>query len=303
MKPMNEERACAGALSKTAVIAALALAYVSYAAPAHGRFDRTALAARGAAAGGATVSCANGIDAIFVNPAGLASVGGLEAYADYAEPGLPAVSRETRLALGGGAGFASFGVGWYRLAGDAAGEDFIAAGAARTVVSGTQGSYIAIGASAVAGRAAASAPNPSSESEWTPVGADIGVIVRPLPVVSFGYAAGNLFDRDADDGGSGGWGRTVRWGFSYYWENAVTLSFARSASGGETAQHFGIAARAAVPVELIFGLSSGKASGGVRWTGRRLRACVAFVPGEPSGATWMISCEGTLKPSREAEWR
>jgi hypothetical protein len=249
------------------------------------------------------VSYADGADALFVNPAGLASIGGLEAYADYAEPASAPFARETRVALGGNAGFARFGLGWYRRAGDAAGEDCVAAGAARTLVAGTQGSYIAVGAAAVAGRTTGAAPGLGAGGGWTPVGADLGIIVRPLPVVSFGYAAGNVFDRDADAGDSGGWGRTVRWGFSYYWENAVTLSFARSASGGETAQHFGIVARTAVPVELIFGLSNGKASGGVRWTGRRLRACVAFVPGEVSGATWMISCEGTLKPSREAEWR
>ena len=300
MKPMNDECARAGVLSKTTILAAFALAHLSYAAPAYGRFDRTALTARATAAGGATVSCADGIDAVFVNPAGIASIGGLEAYADYAEPARPVFARETRFAIGGDAGFASFGLGWYRLAGDAVGENFIAAGIARTVVSGTQGSYIAIGASAVAGRAAS---EPRDGDEWTPVGADIGVIVRPLPVVSFGCAAGNVFDRDADAGDPGRWGRTVRWGFSYFWENAVTLSFARSASAGETTQHFGIAARAAVPVELMFGLSNGKATGGVRWTGGRLRACVAFAPGESSGPTWMISCEGTIVRSRENEWR
>ncbi len=290
-------------LSRALILAASALFPFTHSAPAHCRFERTALTARASAAGAATVSYADGADALFVNPAGLASIGGLEAYADYAEPASAPFARETRVALGGNAGFARFGLGWYRRAGDAAGEDCVAAGAARTLVAGTQGSYIAVGAAAVAGRTTGAAPGLGAGGGWTPVGADLGIIVRPLPVVSFGYAAGNVFDRGGDAGDGERWGRTCRWGFSYFWENAIVLSFARSTHAGTTSRHFGFSARAAVPVELMFGLSDGRATGGVRWTGARLRASVAFAAEEPSGVTWMVSCEGTIFASREGEWR
>ncbi len=290
-------------LSGAIFLCAIASIPLANAAPALARFDRAALAALSTAAGGATVACAGGAGALFVNPAGLVSIGGLESYADYAEPSAKAHARETRLAIAGNAGPAICGLGWYRLAGPLSSEDFIAAGAARTLLAGTQGSYIAIGAAAVAGRTGGAASPLEDGGEWSPASADLGIVVRPLPAISFGYAAGNLFDRGADDAGPLRWGRTARWGVSYFWENTIVLSIARSAVGGETKGHFGVSARAALPVELIFGLSDGDATGGLRWTGSRLRAGVSFANEGADGVTWSLFCEGVIFAARERDWR
>ena len=280
-------------------IAALPFAYGS---PAIARFERTDRTARSSAVGGAAVSFAEGAYALFVNPAGLASIEGLEAYADYAEPCEMPFAREMRLAIGGNAGFARCGLGWYRLDGENFGEDFLAAAVSRTLVAGTQGSYIAIGAAAVAGRSSGAAPEILNGS-WAPVSADVGIVIRPLPAFSFGYAAGNVFDRDADAADPLRWGRSTRWGASYFWENTITVSLARSSSGGVARGHFGVSARAAPPLELMFGLSDGRATGGLRWSGPRLRSSVAFAVEEETGGTWMVSFEGARAASRGSEWR
>ncbi len=247
--------------------------------------------------GGALVPFAEGPASVFVNPAGMAVITGLGAYADYAEPRRRAGAREMRFAAAGDAGPACVGLGWYRLAGGELDEDVVMAGAARTIVEGTPGSYIAVGASAVFGRASAGSGRPDGRTD-SGMSADLGVIVRPLPVLSFAYAAGNVFRADIGAGGRSGSGSS-RWGIAYFWENIFILSFARGTVDGETKQHFGVSARTAVPVELMFGLSGGEAGGGVRWNGKRFRAGVSFASHREGGATWMISCEGALFASRE----
>ena len=243
---------------------------------AQARFENASAVARSQAGGGAFVSLADDASALFVNPAGIGLAGPFAGYVDYAEPAGSAGARESRLAACMTAGKTSFGLGWYRQGRAAGSDNLFLAGAAYRLLEGTQGSLISLGANAAVGRAS---------GQWT--ACDVGVIVRPLPVISLAYAAGNVFGVDAGGGrAETPWRRVQRWGASYFWEDRVVLSFTEEHSAGRTIPHYGINVKTAVPVELMAGFSDGGASGGVRWTGARCGAVIAFSADEGRRVTW-----------------
>jgi hypothetical protein len=255
---------------------------------------RSDLVARSRALGGAFASRADDASAVFVNPAGLATVDFSALYVDYEEPAGVAEGRESRAALIAPAGGTHLALGWYRFAdGGEAAENILVAGAARKVIEGTPGSYLAVGVNGRVGLAsAAGACCGERESSWSNPTADVGLIVRPLPVISLAYAIGNvsneplgvgrLLDRS---------GRLQRWGISYFWEERVVVSFEERFCGGSKTFHYGASVRSALPVELMAGFSNGNAAGGLRWVGGLVRAVIAFSSDGAHGVTWTAACE------------
>lgn len=262
-------------------------------------FERASLPPRAVAAGGACSSATDDLSSIFFNPAGLASIAGSALYADYGEPRSPRSGRETRSAAGFEAGFGRCALAWYRLDGGGGVEDLLVAGCARTLVSGSQGSYVAIGADVAVGRVA-SASDGSGEASWTKGTVDAGIVARPLPVISLAWAGGNLLEAAAD-GGEGAWERSSRFGMSYYWEDAFVFSFESRSAGGASTRHYGVLARTSTSLEIMFGLSAGGMTGGARWNGGRVRCTVAFDGGDAGGATWSVGLEVSPGPAGEGE--
>jgi hypothetical protein len=259
---------------------------------------RADLVVRSRALGGAFSSRADDPSTIFVNPAGMVSTESLAMYADYGEPVAVRPGRESRLALVAGAPKTRFGLGWYRFGGtDGAGDNLLAAGAARKLVEGTPGSFLAVGAT-VAVRKASIEPtccgtrDGGRKSSWSKLTGDIGLIVRPLPVVSLAYAIGNIMDEHSGvEGDIDAWRRAQRWGVSYYWEERVVLSLEERFSAGRTTLHYGFSVKTALPVELMAGFSDGNATGGARWLGEWFKVAIAFSSNAGERVTWTGSCE------------
>jgi hypothetical protein len=249
--------------------------------------DRSPSVARSLAAGSAFVSVADGASAIFVNPAGVVLVAPLACYLEYAEPAGIREARESRLALAAGSGKTHCGLGWYRLVAEDESDNLLIVGVARRLIEGTQGSFLAIGASAALGSMSVEQSIGGRQDTWSKMTGDAGIIVKPLSVISLAYSIGNL--RDAHPDGSAGdasWRRVQRWGASYFWEDRLILSFAEEHRAGRTTIHYGLSMKTAAPVELMAGFSDAHVTGGAHWTGRRCAATVAFASGDAGQVTW-----------------
>lgn len=245
------------------------------------------------ATGGAAVASTAGPSAIFSNSAGLSDMTGeLVSYLDYSEPGYGVATKELRIALAADARFGVFGLGWYGRRVEESRENLFSIGFSRIVIRGAEGSYISVAACAVAGQVSCGCDDASS-SRRMGTSADLGIIVRPLPVISFGYAANNILDREIGDSMEE-WRRSCRWGVSYYWENIVTLSYSRSETSGKSTDHFGLSSATDLPIELMFGISQGRAAGGARLRGDRISGGIAFKVEEGGGVCWFVSLEFSI---------
>ena len=270
---------------------------------AEARFEGAPAVSRSQATGGAFVSLADDASALFVNPAGIVLAGPFAGYFDYDEPAGAAGTWESRLAACMSAGRTSFGLGWYSLGREGGEDDLFLAGAAYRLLEGTQGSLISFGANAAVGRSsregtacpAGYAPCRSQASPARLAG-DVGVIVRPLPVISLAYSAENVFAADGSGGGGQApWPRLQQWGVSYFWQERVVLSFAGQHANGKSTYHYGISVKTAVPIELMAGFSDARATGGVRWTGSRFGAVIAFSADEAQRVTWTAGFEMRIR--------
>ena len=273
-------------------------------AQAAAHVEQSALVLRARAVGGAFVSRADDPSTIFVNPAGMASSELLAMYVEYGEPARARAGNESRLALVAGMGKMHFGLGWYRFGGaDGASGNLFVAGAARKLIEGTPGSFLSIGVNASVGGISTGSPCCGTQStSWSKLTGDVGLIVRPLPVISFAYAIGNALNEHLDvPGDDDRWSRIQRWGVSYFWEERIGLSLEEDFYSGGTSFHYGFSFRTAVPIELMAGFSDGDTTGGIRWLGRRFRAAVAFSYDEEGGITWAGSCEIAYRQDEKEE--
>jgi hypothetical protein len=278
---------------------------------AEARFEHSAAVARSRASGGALVSLVDNASAVFVNPAGLVLAGRLAAYADYDEPPLAGGARESRLAGAARISRIYAGLGWYRFAGAGETDDLFLAGVACRLLEESQGSLVSVGANASLGRvshedgmacpAALGVGCPSARSSAGITG-DLGVLVRPLPVISFAYSVGNVFGADLDRlAGQTPWSRMQRWGVSYFWEDRFSFSFAQEMGSGRSTLHYGLIVKTAVPVEILMGFSDGHPTGGVRWRGPRFSAVVGFSADDGGRVIWTAGCEMRTRRGRMGE--
>jgi hypothetical protein len=190
-------------------------------------------------------------------------------------------------------GGAVIGAGWYRLGRrDGITENLFVAGVAKTFLEGTKGSFLSVGANVRAGRILAdpvcsSCGGRSSESAVT---GDLGVMLRPLPIISIGYSVVNVRKAGFELPGAN-WPRTSRWGISYFWQEKVVISYGQEHTGEEVRRQYGFSIRTALPVELCGGFSDGNVSGGTRILIDRFRAAAAFSASERYGVEFTVSLE------------
>jgi len=287
------------------ILAAVLLAGL-LAARAEARFERAAAAARSQALGGTFVSLADDASSLFINPAGISGARRAAWYFDYAEPAGLAGGRENRAVLEAATARTRLGAGWYRRArADGRSEDLFVVSVARKLVESTQASFLSVGAGMGLARAGFEPPCcASSARDWSNVTADFGVLLKPIPVISIGYAIGNAFGERFDAGGTGDlWRRMQRWGVSYFWEERIVVSFSGERVAGETTFHCGLTARTALPLELLAGFSEGNVTGGVRWTAAPVGATVSFASDEGRGITWMVALEMAIRRDENGEER
>jgi hypothetical protein len=192
-------------------------------------------------------------------------------------------------------GATSFGTGLYHLGFDGTNaENLFAAGAARKILQGTQGSFMSVGmtflvATVSAEQDCACGAAGTSESEVT---GGFGVILRPLPVFSFGYSIDSFHDIEYDTAGSGSmWRTTNRWGISYFWEERVVISYEQEHRADEVVRHYGFSVRASLPFEMMAGFSDGRVSGGIGVLFEKIRFTAAFTSSEDLGINARASLE------------
>lgn len=271
------------------------VALVLAATPAHlwGSFEGSDHGARSQAMGGTFVSLGDDASALFLNGAGLVTLGTAAFYGDYAEPPREDVTTSAKGCVAVPAWGVVAAAGWYRLERtDGNTENLFTAGIARKLLEGTQGSFLAVSAGLSVGRilsdpACSLCGGRSSESA---VGGDIGVMLRPLPILSLGYAVTNVGGAGFARGGTD-WPRVHRWGVSYFWQQRVVVSFGQEHAGGNVRRRYGFSVRTALPAELMGGFSEGNVSGGVRVQIDRFRAAAAFSSSERYGPAYRVSLE------------
>ena len=263
-------------------LSVLTMLLLSTAAPAAAAepFGVASAGARSQAMGGAFVSLADDASALFSNPAGLVLSGAPCVWGDYAEPRGVGSRGEGRLGAVLPRGATVFGVSGYRHALDGRTRNILVAGVARNLVEGTQGSFLAVGVTFKIGRLLADrecSVCPGREADTHPSG-DIGLVIRPLPFVSFGYAVETVVESDFDAGEAReSWERAGRLGMAWLWEEKVTIAVERESRGGETTIRYGVAVRASWGIELMGGvIGKSRVAGGVRWSANRLRLGAAF---------------------------
>ena len=245
-------------------------------------FEEASLGTRAVAMGGMFVPVGDDPSTLFSNVAGLVIIEPPTLYGEFSESPHPRYGEESRVAAIYPLPWFTAGVGWYRRGIEEGGsEDLLIAGVAATLITNTQGSFISMGASAKLGRISyeSTCDCPESGTSETEPAIDLGVMFRPLPVVSIAYAISTV--KEADFGPPEEverWERAQRWGIAYFWEERVTLGYEQERSGSRTMHHYGFSVRTSTPLELLAGFSDEKVYGGVRWVGERVRVAASFGP-------------------------
>lgn len=269
--------------------------------PAEGyaHFERAPLGTRSASLGGMFTPVGDDVSTLFANAAGLVNMESLTLYGDFAEAFDPLYGGESRVGVVYPAPWFSAGVGWYRRGiAEGGDENLIAAGVAKNILTNTQGSFLSVGATVKVGRVAyastcACSEGSSSETETT---ADLGIMFRPLPVISIGYAVINAWE--ADYGLSetyGKWSRVHRWGICYFWEERVILGYEHESGDGRIVNRYGFAVRTSTPVEILAGFAEENVYGGIRWVAESVRVSCGFESDDKNGVHARASVEFLLR--------
>ncbi len=250
---------------------------------ASAQFEGAALGARSMAMGGSFVSLGDDASALFINPSAIVTATSVTFYGEYSDDGVR--PGEAKFDVLFPTRFLDIGGGWYhRGQDDESTEDLFVFGVARNLIEGSQGSFFSVGASLRLGRLSyepsCGCPG-AGDSEMKATG-DIGLVFRPLPVISFGYSIENIKETRFTSCDTS-WRRVHRWGFSCFWEERLILSFEQERRFDEIIRHYGFSLRTAFPLELMAGLSKESVTGGVRWAGDRIRVTVSFMDEDSNG--------------------
>jgi hypothetical protein len=257
-------------------------------------FGVTLQATRSEAMGGTRTAFPDEASVVFLNPAAISNIDETLFYSDYSNNRI----REVKAAfvvplekLGIGLSLCS------RRNDENEAADYIAAGVSKIIFSGTPDTYIEIGANFRIERFAfdfysgcsACGKTRLSESDVT---GDIGIILRPLPVVSFRYIDERVRKTDKLDYDSdiiGEKGRRV--GATLYLRDKLVVSWGREYRDSSVINHYGFCLKTGVPLELMAGFSGGEISGGARLKWGFLRVSFAFSQDGKEGIHQRISFE------------
>jgi len=265
----------------------------------HAHFERAALGTRSIAMGGMFIPLGDDPSTLFANAGGLVTIESPALYGEFAESPGPRYGEESRVVLVYPFPRFTAGTGWYRRGIEESGdEDLIVTGVAATLITNTQGSFLSIGAAAKIGRISyeSSCDCAGGGTSETETAFDLGVMFRPLPVISIAYVISN--ERDIDFGPPGEeepWERAHRLGVAYFWEERVTVGYEYERTGQRTIHHYGFSVRTSTPFELLAGFSDERVYGGIRWVGDRVRLAAAFGPEGDEGIHASVSVEIRLR--------
>ncbi len=263
----------------------------------HAQFEGAFSSTRSTALGGMFTPLADDPSALFANCAGLVNSASPVLYGDFSESSGEGYGVGTMIGVVYPAPWFTVGAGWHRLGlsgGDIRDENVLIAGLARKILENTGGSYFSVGAAAKLGRLAyeSSCDCPGSGASESRVTGDIGLILRPLPVISIGYSMLTVREEDFEEYGSPRtWNRVNKWGISYFWEERVAVGFEQRRSSGRTTYHYGLAVRTSTPIEILGGFDDGDVQGGIRWVDESVRISAAFGSDGDGGVSARASIE------------
>ena len=268
-------------------------------------FESSCTSARSLAMGGAFAALGDDASSLYINPAGLFLIDSYIIYGEYGEPSSGPSERDGKLELVVPFGRVAAGLGAYRNNHiDGSTAEQIVTGFSARILEGTQDSYFSIGGNIRAGRISYSILCGCADDRVSNTGVtgDLGFILRPLPVISFGYAVNNIFDVDIEtDDSSGNWQRIHRWGISLFWEQKVVISYDQEHSAGKVRNSFGFTYKTVVPLELMAGFSEELISGGIRWNHERFNATVSFMSGNDGDLVVRAGFELKFRQQKEDE--
>lgn len=257
--------------------------------------------------GGAFIALGDDASSLYVNPAGMILTPVPALYAEYAESSIPGESIEKKVDVLVPLRAAVLGAGWYRLGYEGGSvEDLFIAGFSARILDGVQGSFLSIGSSVKAARFSNETDCGclSGRSSDTGVTFDAGLIIRPLPVISFGYTAQNLRRIELEVGEDPAIARRIhRWGITYFWEERVAVSFEQEHAPGSVVRHYGFSVRTSTPLELMAGFSEEHVSGGARWNHALFRLTAAFTSCEQHGIEARAALELFFRRAGEGDMK
>lgn len=205
-------------------------------------------------------------NAVFLNPAGLVQSKRVRIYFDYVREAALGPSNATKLAIAVPYGNFVFASGWFRGVGNDEIEDRVSVGVSRLLIEGTVGSFLSTGLTLDYARATIDDLERSLSGSSSGATASLGVMLRPLPVLSFSYSILNIGGMGLSVGDERRWPRSMRWGVAYFWRQRVTLVFEQERRESDIFNRYGFILKTALPLELMSGFSGEKLSAGARWT-------------------------------------
>jgi len=246
----------------------------------HAHFERAQLGTRATALGGMFIPLGDDPSTLFANVSGLVTTEGPTLYGEFAESPDRRYDEESRVAVLYPYRRFAAGAGWYRRrGGEVGGEDLVVGGVAASLLTNTQGAFLSVGAAVKVGMVSYESTCDCSGggTSETETSFDLGVMFRPLPVISLAYVLSNAGDIAFGlPGEEESWERAQRWGVVYFWEGSVTVGYEYERIGDRAVHHYGFSVRTSTPIELLAGFSRERLSGGIRWVGGRVRLAASF---------------------------
>ncbi|MBU8922700.1 MAG: hypothetical protein KOO63_12850 [Bacteroidales bacterium] len=258
---------------------------------------------RASATGKTFCSLGDDLSTLFINPAGLIMVEGSVLYGEYVINSRDSKYHAVRTIAAVPYERAVFSAGYYRTESiEDVDVDIFALGTAIKILQGTQGSFLSAGLTLKSGRLSRAVsgdciPCGSSRMSDSAFSTDVGIMLRPLPMISFGYSVENLQKPEMEygDGSDLFWERNTRWGGSVFWREKVILAWQKETANNMTGNHFGLIVRTDSPLEFMSGFHDEKVSGGLRWDDHRFDLLVSFMPDGVGGVDIHASFEIFLK--------
>jgi hypothetical protein len=270
--------------------------------PAFAYFERIVLSSRSLSLGGAFAAIADDPSATVINPAGLTQITSYSFSTTLVRPYDLSDLEEHFVAAAIPTRIGAFGLSWHRLAlSDVISEDVFTIAYGRDYIRTSQDASLSFGAGVDIGRVAFS--DRFDESK-TVVTGSAGVLLRPFPVIAFGYTLRNIGEPSFDLVEGGGDTRlemTHRFGVAYYFERRIAAIYERQRGQDSRWRNLvGVEMSPSEGFQLRAGLKDGDVTGGIGIEVSRIKVDVGVASHDVLGVSYIFSL-GFALPSKDAE--
>jgi len=285
------------------ILVAVAMGLALAAADAHAYFERIYLSSRAYALGGAFVALADDASATVINPAGLTQVPSYNLLATAASPYNVSDLEEYYFAASIPTRIGAFGVSWHRFGMEnVTAEDLISVAYGRDLIRTTQDASLSVGASVDISRISYTDVYDSR----TVASGSLSLLLRPFPVIGFGYNIRNLGQPSIEfvaGGGSTVLRTTQTFGFSFFLQqNLVVLYDRELGQDREWRERFGIEFRPRNSLVFRGGLNGGDVTAGVGLKVSTVSVDAAMSAHDALGYTYILSLGFWFGGQEDNQW-